>query len=264
LSQSLSRTHVNHFARLITLKNNQEDQRVFEFLINPEAKRFSRKANYSPAITASTSTPAQNYLYTEGRTLTLNSLLMDTYLYKKSLRSAIESLESLLVADTQNKQWHPKVVYFVWGTEKFGPCVLTDLSWEESSWLGGEPAIIRLDMTLLQVPNPDNQPKEVSPVINPNLVALGSSSTATTSLVPINLTDRQKAEASKKAEKFLRANLTKVITPELKQKVQSNQYKWKTESDGKVYFVSPNASDLLVGVWNGTAFDTSAGTLISN
>lgn len=230
----------NHYARLVSLQN----ERLWEFIYNPEEKQFSRKANYVEAPTAAGSLPAQTYLYTTGKTLTLSNLLLDTYCEEKSLRSSLQDLEGLLVVDIK-KGLQPYSLYFVWGTEKFGPCVLTEISWRETAWLGGEPASVRLDMTLLEVPLPDSQPKQSNPI---------PSST-------INLTDRQKEDGRKKAQEWLTANLNKLDTS-TKQAVQSKSFKWLTDSNGVIKIINSKGMEIgTVGTWNGTTFSTTNNTL---
>lgn len=230
----------NHYARLVSLDN----QRLWEFIYSPEEKSFSRRSNYAEAPTGAGSVPAQNYLYTSGKTLTLSNLLMDTYCEGKSLRQSLQDLEGLLVVDVK-KGLQPYMLYFVWGTEKFGPCVLTDISWKETSWLGGEPAAARLDMSLLEVPLPDSQPKQSNPI---------PSST-------INLTDRQREDGRKKAQEWLNSNLSK-LSPTTKQAVQSKSFKWLTDSTGVIKITNSKGETLgTVGTWNGTTFTTTNNTL---
>lgn len=227
----------NHFARLITLKNGIEDTRLFEFLINPSEMSFGYSGKYNPAITGSTSLPAQSYSHAEAAPIEISGLIMDTWGYKKSLRKPLNDLRALTVPATGSTS--PTPVYFVWGTEKIGPCVLTDVRYTTSLFLGGEPAYCVVDLSLLEVPDPDTAPKAANP----------------TSTKPLsNLTDRQKSEASKKASDWLKANLTRLPNP-IKKVVQASQYKFLTSATGVVSIVDSKNNPIgSLGSYSGTTF----------
>ncbi|MBW4421188.1 MAG: hypothetical protein KME13_18465 [Myxacorys californica WJT36-NPBG1] len=231
-----------HYARLVDAKN----QRVFEFQYNPESKEFSRKANYGAAPTAATSTPSQNYLFTEGKTLRLSNLLLDSFCLKKSLRPILNDLEALLVIN--EKSFSPTPVYFVWGTEKFGPCVVTDIDWTETAWLAGEPAKVILNVSLLRVPDPDSVPKQTS--IPKNLTSP-------------KLSQRQKVDGSKKAKEFLVSNVAK-FSPNIKKAIQTNSYKLSTSDSGSIKVLNSKGEELgIIGTYNAltSKLDTSKTTI---
>jgi hypothetical protein len=207
-------------------------------LYNPESKSFSRSANYSPAATGGTAIQQQNYTGGSGRTLSLPNLLLDSFCAGRSLRNLIESLEKLLLPTAPGLT--PPIVSFTWGSDVFSPAVVSEMSWEETAWLSGEPAMARVNLTLIQLP-PEDSPATLS--------------TAPTG--EVSLTDRQRATAVTEADKWLRANLSR-LKPDIKSAVSANRFKFLTTTAGTVTITDVAGKALgTVGTWDGYTFTAS-------
>jgi hypothetical protein len=141
------------FAYLI----DSNSKSVYTFLFNPESKSFSRQAYYAEAVTAITSTPSQQYNFTSGLTLQLPNLILESYNRNKTCKSLLQNLQSLMVANPKQGKFAPTTVTFKWGVDTFGPAVITDIDWAETSWLNGEVASARVSLTLLEVPSKESQ-----------------------------------------------------------------------------------------------------------
>lgn len=234
------------YAQLLDLS----DRVVYQFLYNPEEIQWNRKANYAAAPASATSTPSQQYLYTEGRTYQFPGLLLQSYCEGKSLRSLLDGLQALMVVDPQGNSFAPKQVSFSWGTMRVGPAVITDLRVNETAWLGGETAEARVDLTLLELPPPDTNPSET---------AAPTTATAQT----INLSDRQREDARKAAEQWLQQNQNS-LTPQVRDVVRTRRFRWLTSTNGQVQITDSSGQAIgTVGTWNGQTFDASGGTLTS-
>ena len=236
---------VNHFARLITLKNGKETGRLFEFIINPEKIETSFTAKYASAETMGTSLQSQSYLNSASEPIQINKLILDSYCARKSLRQPLTALQNLTqpVPGTLS----PQSFYFVFGSEKIGLCVLTNVKIVTSKWLGGEPSYAIVDLTLLKIPDPDSAPKPMSYVSSSNLYSL---------------TNRQKIDASKNATAWLQTNKSK-IPSNIRKIISVNSYKLLTTDTGVISMLDPKNNVLgIIGSWNGKVFDSSTQTLI--
>lgn len=244
------------WAYLIEEGKQPNDERLFTFLTNPEELQWQRSAIYSEAATAVTTVQAQQYYHTRGRTLQLNDLLMETWFSKRSLRPLLEGLQKLLVPNLQSKVFAPPVLRFVWGTQNFGPCVLTDLDWRETGWLNGEPATIRLSMTLTEIPPPDSD-------LASRIVKQQKESKTAKDDLKTPLTDRQRADASTEAQKWLNTNQKK-LPQQIQERLKTKRYKLSTDpKTGSVTMTDEKSTALgIVGKWDGRAFATASQTLI--
>ena len=86
---------IDHFARLITIKNGRENQRLFEFIINPEKIETLFSAKYANSETMGTANQSQTYLNSASEAIQINGLILDTYCAGKSLRKPISALTAL-------------------------------------------------------------------------------------------------------------------------------------------------------------------------
>lgn len=230
------------------------DNLTFTFLYNPEEKSFSRQARYDEGATALTSTPSQFYSYTTGLTLRLSNLLLESYSRGKTCQILLDRLQALMVADPAKGKYAPTPVYFRWGSDSFGPAVITDLSWSETSWLNGEVASARVSFTLLQIPE-SQLPKKAKVESSQNKLkaALKSSN---------KLTDRQKQDATSKAKKWLNQNLKK-LPDNVSSLVRINKYKVVVGNEGTVSLTNDKSKILgTVGLYKNGKLDTSKNTLI--
>ena len=236
---------LNHFARLITIKNGKENQRLYEFIINPETIQTSFSAKYASADTMGTTNQSQNYLNSASEAIQINGLILDTYCARKSLRKPLTALTAL--TQPLPGTLSPQSFYFVFGSEKIGLCVLTNVKITTSKWLGGEPSYAIVDLTLLQIPDPDTSPKPMSYVSTSNLSSL---------------TNRQKIDASKNATAWLNTNKSK-IPSNIRKIISVNAYKLLTTDTGVISMIDSKSNVVgIIGSWNGKVFDSSTQTLI--
>jgi len=236
---------IDHFARLITIKNGRENQRLFEFIINPEKIETSFTARYASAETMGSSLQSQNYLNSASEPIQINGLILDTYCARKSLRKPIESLRAL--TQPLPGSLNPQSFYFVFGSEKIGLCVLTNVKIITSKWLGGEPSYAIVDLTMIQIPDPDSAPKPMNYVSTSSLTAL---------------TNRQKIDASKNATAWLNTNKSK-IPSNIRKIISVNAYKLLTTDTGVISMLDSKLNVVgIIGSWNGKVFDSSTQTLI--
>ena len=237
---------INHFARLITIKNGRENQRLFEFIINPEKIETLFSAKYANSETMGTANQSQTYLNSASEPIQINGLILDTYCARKSLRKPLTALRAL--TQPLPGSLSPQSFYFVFGSEKIGLCVLTNVKIVTSKWLGGEPSYAIVDLTLLQIPDPDTSPKPMSYVSTSNLSSL---------------TNRQKIDASKNATAWLNTNKSK-IPSNIRKIISVNSYKLLTTDTGVISMLDPKNNVLgIIGSWNGKVFDSSTQTLIN-
>jgi Contractile injection system tube protein len=208
---------------------------VISFLYNPESLGYSREASYAEAVTGGTGISEQNYIRTAGRTLTIPNLLLDSYAAGKSLSQLIEGLEKLLLPSGIGLA--PETVSFQWGTKLLSPAVITSISWEETAWLSGEPAQARLNLTLLQIPEA------------PSPTDLTAAPTG-----GINLTDRQREDARKKAGEWLTVNASK-LRPDVRAAFNSKRFRYLTDTSGNVSITNEAGNSFgRVGTWDGAVF----------
>lgn len=198
------------YAYLLDGKNNT----LYRFLYNPENKSFSRQAKYIEGVTSLSSTPSQQYGYTSGLTLQLNNLILETWTVGKVCDPLLKQLQELMVAEPSKGKYSPTPVTFVWGEDRFGPAVITNLSWVETSWISGKVASARVNITLLEVPlTSSNRPfyvperfRDITPILKRNTVIGQGPGTK----VQVDLTDRQQQEAIKKGTQWLESNIKKL------------------------------------------------------
>ncbi|MBD2168065.1 hypothetical protein H6G04_27140 [Calothrix membranacea FACHB-236] len=226
---------------------------VFTFLYNPEEKSYSRQAKYDEGTAALTSTPSQFYRCTKGLTLQITDLILESYSRRKTCQLLLDRLQALMIADPANGKYAPSPVYFKWGKDSFGPAVITDLSWKETSWLNGEVASARVDITFLEIPLSQLPNKAIAETSENRLkTALNKSKV---------LTDRQKEDAASKAKKWLNQNIKKL--PEtISSIVRINNYKLSTSNSGVVTLFNSKSQTLgTIGTYKDGVLNTSSNTL---
>lgn len=237
---------------------DENSKSVFTFLYNPESKEFSREAKYDEGVTALNSVSSQHYNHTTGLTLELPNLLLETYNQGKSCKLLLQRLQALMVANPSKGQYSPAPVYFKWGTDSFGPAVITNLSWTETSWLNGEVASARVNLSLLEIPNSQlPQKAKVESSQNRLQAALNKAKV---------LTARQQEEGISKAKKWINQNRKK-IRDDVSNLVVFNNYKLTISSLQATMGVinmydSKNRLLGTVGIYKDGKLDTSNTTLL--
>ncbi|MBH8566711.1 hypothetical protein I8748_31945 [Nostoc sp. CENA67] len=228
------------------------------FLVNPQSLRFSREAKYTEISPLASQRSEIQYNATTGQTLSIPDLVLQTWYCGKSLRPLIEGINLLLEANIKNKKYSPPILKFQWGTREFGPCVLTNIQWEESAWLGGEPASVKLGLELKEVPKAISR-GEIEQQKTKNLEA--AKTTREKQGKPrLPLTDRQRADASAAAKKYLETNI-KQWAADVQSAIRGNKYKLSTDANtGAVSMIGIGGKTIgKVLVWDGFAAKTGQG-----
>lgn len=233
-----------------------EAQILWQFLVAPSRLQFSRSAKYNENSTFAAKVIDRQYANTSGATLTINNLEFLTWCYKKSMRPLIEGLMTLL--EIKEDTFAPPILSFVFGSRRFGPCVLSDVNWDESAWLGGEQASINLNLTLQEIPNPGLKGDAI--VTSPSNQSLNEEIDSTN---PRNsLTLRQRKEASKAAKEYLEANQD-TFNQVVSEAIRSSAYFLETnEESGQVEMLDRDKASIgIVGTWNGQDFSDASNTI---
>jgi hypothetical protein len=225
---------------------------LWVFLVNPQSLRFSREAKYTEISPLASQRSEIQYASTTGQTLSIPDLILQTWYCGKSLRPLIEGINLLLEADIKNKKYAPPILKFQMGTREFGPCVLTNIQWEESAWLGGEPASVKLGLEL----------KEVPKTISRGEIELQLTKGMETAKITrekqgkprLPLTDRQRTDASAAAKKYLETNI-KQWAADVQAAIRGSKYKLLTDaSSGAVAMVGVGGKSVgTVLTWDGFA-----------
>ncbi len=225
------------------------------FLVNPQSLRFSREAKYTEISPLASQRSEVQYSASTGQTLSIPDLILQTWYCGKSLRPLIEGINLLLEADIKNKKYAPPILKFQWGTREFGPCVLTNIQWEESAWLGGEPASVKLGLELKEVPKAISRGEIEQQKTKVMETAKATREKQGKPRLP--LTDRQRADASAVAKKYLETNI-KQWAADVQAAIRGNKYKLSTDaSSGAVAMIGVGGKAVgTVLVWDGFAAKT--------
>lgn len=236
-------------------------RRLFSFFYNPQTLRYTRNAKYSATETFAAKKQDQQYGYTEGWSLEVPDCYLDTYCLGRTVRPFKEAIDTLLEARLDKGEFAPPVLSFVFGGQIFAPCVLTKVSWDESAWIGGDPARVRISMSFLEVPiDRDEKAKELQlKSDDPKLKAKEAEGKPRKPLTP-----RQNQEGGEKGKEWLKANVSQ-LDPNTQKIVRSGKYTVTTNPNtGDVkLFDSKGQAIGTVGRWNGQTFSTAnVGALI--
>lgn len=224
--------------------NGKEEKPLWLFLVNPATLDYQDTAEYNEVSPLASKVKVKQYTGSSGAKLTISDLLFSVYCLGKSLKPLTEGIQALLKAKTEENKFAPPVLMFRWGTKRFGPCVLTDVRWSESAWLGGEAARVKMSLTLEEVPKPLTAAEiEAKKKAKQGADAKKRESDGKPLL---KLTDRQRKEASGKAKEYLKTN-TSIWSPDIQSAIEKGNYKLATDGDtGDVTMF--NAKGLKLGV----------------
>lgn len=235
---------------------------VWKFLINPASLKYSRSAQYSDTQTLAAKVQDLQYFLTSGETLEISNVLFDSWNDGKSLQPLIDGLNRLLEAKVEEGKFAPPILSLIWGSKRFSPCVLTQISWDEAAWLGGDPASLQLSLTLKKLPEDRGrgtaQPTTlVGSTANTDSPATPTENSEGKPRMP--LTDAQAAEASKYAKQYLNQQLSK-FSPDVQQLIRSNSYLLLTNREtGDVTMLGKGGTAIgNVLRWNGETSDAAA------
>ena len=156
------------------------------------------------------------------------------------------------------RSYAPPLLSFVWGDRRFAPCVITEVSWDESGWHSGRAARAVLNFTLIEVRDPKKRADPLVPAEKQGRTSEDKekeASAKTPPKLPKELTERQRKEGSNAAKEYLRQN-QKSLPPALKGVVDSNSYFLSTdEATGAITMLDSNKREIgVVGRWDGREF----------
>ena len=233
-----------------------QGQYVWAFLTNPQQLEFSRQAKYNEAQTLSAKKADWQYGYTSGRSLNISDIVLDGWCKGKTIMPLLDGIEALLEADVSKGKFAPTILSFVFGSRRFGPCVLTSVKWTETGWLGGMPARSTMSISL----------QEVSvPLTKAELEARKQAISAAATLARqqqgqprMELTERQSSDVINKAKAWLAANINK-FDPKIIPIIKSKNYTLKIDSKlGLVYMYDSKGNKVgngAVASWDGKKFE---------
>ena len=223
-------------ARIPAKLERADNGALITFLYNPESLSRSRDAKYGEVPVAAIAGAPLNYLRTGNPRLEIPDLLIDGHCARKSVRSLLDDLDALLLPTGAAEP--PPSVFFIWGTERWGPSVLESISVQETGWLNGEPAIARVSLSLVKLIESG--------------VEAATEPTAPTGQVA--LSTRQQTEAQTRATAFLRANANRLI-PTARAAIGSQRFSLAAAADGIVTLSGLDGTTLgTVGTWDGFDF----------
>lgn len=221
------------------------------FLLNPQSLKFSKSAEYNEIKPLGSKVSELQYTNSSGRSLSISELILQTWYCGKSLRPLLEGVQKLMEADVKNKKYSPPILKFQMGTREFGPCVLTKLDWDESAWLSGEPASVRLNLELREVPKVTSRGEIEKAKEKATESAKTTREQQGKPRLP--LTDRQRSDGSIAAKKYLESNINS-WTADIQAIIRGSKYKLATnKSSGQVVMTDAAGKKIgVVLVWDGT------------
>lgn len=235
--------------------NKSTSEPLFKFLFNPESIDWSIGSEWVENPTAYTSVPTKQWYRGKGAVWNLNELLLEAYYASKSIAPLLTQLADLRNPITSKDGYtSPPVLYFVWGTRKLGPAVLTNLQVKEDGWASGIPTSAKVSITLEEIPPTDLRPngRGKAPSESTKGSPVAASSSSKTPTLKSDLTERELADAETKVRAALAANPPKSQIALIKTKNFKLELNKQT---GVVKISDAKGTSLgIVGIYDGTAF----------
>lgn len=242
-------------AYLFDYNQTAQGQYLWGFLYNPSSLEFSRSAKYSESQTLSSRASDLQYGYSSGKTLSISEIVLDSWLQGKTIQPLLDGIEKLLECDINKKQYSPPILAFVFGSRRFSPCVLSNVKWVETGWLGGAPARATMSLTLLEVPEP--MTKEAASAKIRATLSKVAQTRSQQGQPRMELTDRLSFDVVNKAKAWLAANVDK-FDPKIVPIIKSKNYTLKIDSNlGLIYMYDSKGnkvSNYAVAKWDGKQF----------
>lgn len=172
-------------------------------------------------------------------------VLLDAHWLKRSVQRSIDSLDALIVGDPKAPVPTPKILAFAWGSRVIKPIVLTSIAVVETAFLnGGDVARATLDLEFVEIPPSDADPTDRARLLEAERAKI------------IKLTERQKDEATKFADDWIKANLAS-IPATVQESVKSGDYELTADDGGIVKMTKQsNKTPLgIVGIYKSKKFE---------
>lgn len=224
------------------------DDLVWKFLVNPQAIQFGGgDAQYEELLPHLNTVPEVAFKGNSARTIELPDLILETWFEGKSVQPLLDGIRRLQEANPDNREYEPPTMAFVFGSRRIEPVKVIKATWIENKWLGGEPAGVRLSLTLQEVMDERvSDPYEPPP---PPLETEGDA--ATESADPVALTPRQMDEFVAAARQWLKDNATtQGFSAVVAYTLNQQDFKLKPQSDGTATVADVTGAALgKIGTW---------------
>jgi hypothetical protein len=207
--------------------SGKSEKPAWKFFVNPKSLQIQDKAVFTEVTTQAARVTHRHYSHSTGAKLSIQDLRFAGWLWGKSVKPSLDGLQELLRCRPDKNEFSPKLLLFVMGRRRFGPCVLEEVQWEESQWLGGDAAGIKLSLTLVEVPKPLT-PAEKEERERQRQLALADMR-ASQGKPPLELTPRQQEEVTKAAKAYLAANKDQ-FSDTVQALIQKGNYKLKVDA----------------------------------
>lgn len=126
---------------------------IWQFLFNPSQLVYNYNSDY--ATSDVWATPDGKPLHWKGNNnveLQFSEVVLNGYMFGRKVEYLAQGLKDLMGFGGSTYMGSPPVLEFVWGSKRFGPCMMKDLSVTESMWDGGELVSATCSFTLVKVP----------------------------------------------------------------------------------------------------------------
>ena len=208
--------------------SGKTEKPAWQFFINPKSISVQDKAVFSEVATHAARVTAKYYSHSSGARMTIADLRFSGWLWGKTVRPSLEGLQELLRCRPDKNEFSPKILMFVMGRRRFGPCVLEEVQWEESQWLGGDAAGIKLSLTLQEIPKPLTPAQKEERERQRQLAA--SDMKEAQGKPRLRLTPRQQQEVTQAAKVYLEANRGQ-FSDSVQALIHKGNYQLKTDSN---------------------------------
>ena len=221
--------------------------KLWEFWYPPQTLKFAASANYTEQPTLAARVNDWQYGSTSGQKLDIPNLVLESYCLGRSLQPLLDGITELLKAKPAESIYAPSPLLFVFGGRSFGPCILTNVSWDEVSWLSGAAARLQMSISLQEIPKPPSIGTPTEPAEDRQAAAREAEG-----MPRKPLTLRQRQDGSDKVLEWLRANVAQ-LPDSIRPIVVANAFRLSTDPDtGDVSIFASDGTALgIVGRWNG-------------
>lgn len=225
---------------------------AWRFLINPSVMEFENSASYGEIAPHATTVTSSQFSHTTGQTFTTPGMMISLWQCKKSLKTMLDDLKSLLEADPESDRFAPPLLRFSWGSFDIGPLSLLSYSYKITAIRGGEPTDIR-DLTLKfkEQPRPLTQAEQEAKA-QARLDQVKADNEAQ-GAPRMPLTEKQRADASDRARAFLTKNVD-LFGADVQAEIREGRYSLNIDAKTGIVTMTSKAGEELgvVSQYNGT------------
>jgi hypothetical protein len=128
---------------------------IWQFMFNPSELNYSYSSDYAEADTwANSDGQPMHWKGNKNPELQFSDILLNGYMFGRKVESLSQGLKELMLFSEGAKTYRgsPPILEFIWGSKRFGPCVMKDLSFKENMWDGGELVGATCSFKLVAIP----------------------------------------------------------------------------------------------------------------